>query len=70
MSPKPLYEGMDSDEPVTAVQRILFARPSIDPALPGPLAEVISACLEPDPTKRPQTAAEVARMIREAGELQ
>jgi eukaryotic-like serine/threonine-protein kinase len=68
LSPRPLYEGMDSDEPVTAVQRILFARPSVDLSLPGGLAEVVSACLELDPTRRPQTAAEVARLIREAGE--
>jgi serine/threonine protein kinase len=64
LSTVPLYEGLDADEPVTLVQRIVFGRPGVDPALPAELTEVISACLDPDPSRRPQTAAEVARMIR------
>jgi serine/threonine protein kinase len=67
LSINPLYEGMEGDEPVTAIQRILFGRPSVDPSLPANLASVVSACIEADPSRRPQTAAEVARMIRAAG---
>ena len=60
LSDRPLYTGIDRDEPVTAVQRIMFTRPDLDPALPGSAAEVIAACLAFDPAERPQTAAEVA----------
>jgi serine/threonine protein kinase len=67
LSINPLYEGMEGDEPVTAVQRILFGRPRVDPTLPADLARVVAACIEADPSRRPQTAAEVARMIRTPG---
>jgi serine/threonine protein kinase len=63
LSDRPLYPGIESDEPVTAVQRVLFTRPEIDKALPKDLVEVIRACLEPDPSARPQTAMEVAERI-------
>jgi tetratricopeptide (TPR) repeat protein len=36
----------------------------LNPDVPGPLAEVVRRCLEPDPRKRPSGAAEVARLLR------
>jgi eukaryotic-like serine/threonine-protein kinase len=60
LSPHPLFPGLDGDEPVTAVQRIMFTRPEIDRSLPDAVAEVISACLAPDGADRPPTAADVA----------
>jgi serine/threonine protein kinase len=70
LSTRPLYPGMDSDEPVTAVQRILFTRPEVDPSIPRPVAETIAACLDPDPGARPSTAEEVAdRLLAAKAEL-
>jgi eukaryotic-like serine/threonine-protein kinase len=62
-SDRPLFHGIDADEPVTAVQRMLFTRPEIDPALGPELAETVAACLDPDPEARPATAAEVAERL-------
>lgn len=60
---KPLYPGIENDEAVTAVQRILFTRPEPDPALPGALRAVVAACLAADPAERPGSALEVAERI-------
>jgi serine/threonine protein kinase len=66
LSDRPLYPGIWTDPPVTAVQRILFSRPDVDPDLPPEVAELIRSCLEPDPAARPATAEEVAGRLREA----
>jgi serine/threonine protein kinase len=66
-SERPLFAGIDSDAPVTAVQRLLFTRPEIDPDLDPELAETVAACLDPDPEARPATAAEVAERLAAAG---
>jgi len=63
LSDRPLYPGIEDDEPVTAVQRVLFTRPEIDPALDGPEVEIVRACLETDPATRPDTALEVAERL-------
>jgi serine/threonine protein kinase len=60
LSDRPIYPGIDGDEPVTAVQRIVFGQAEVDPDLPAGLAEVIVACLDHDPAARPVTAKEVA----------
>ncbi|HWE54962.1 MAG TPA: hypothetical protein VG435_05590 [Acidimicrobiales bacterium] len=65
LSDRPLYPGIEEDEPVTAVQRILFTRPETDPVLPAGIRELIGACLEPDPTDRPHTALEIADRLAE-----
>jgi serine/threonine protein kinase len=62
-SDRPLFHGIDGDEPVTAVQRVLFTRPDVDPELHPELAETVAACLDPDPDARPATAAEVAERL-------
>jgi serine/threonine protein kinase len=59
-SARPLFDGIDADPPVTAVQRLLFTRPEIDPDLHPELAQTVAACLNPDPDARPATAAEVS----------
>jgi eukaryotic-like serine/threonine-protein kinase len=66
LSERPLYPGIETDPPVTAVQRILFSRPEVDPDLPPEVAGLIRSCLEPDPAARPSTAEEVADRLHEA----
>jgi hypothetical protein len=66
LSPHPLFPGLDGDEPVTAVQRIMFTRPEIDSSLPDAVSEVISACLAADGADRPPTAADVADRLAAA----
>lgn len=58
-----LYPGLDADEPVTALQRVLYGRPRLDPALAGQLLDVIRACLAPDPSNRPSSALAVAESL-------
>lgn len=65
--PTPLYPGLDQDEPVTAVQRIIFSRPQVDLALPPALGRIVARCLERDPAARYQNAAELADAIEAAG---
>jgi serine/threonine protein kinase len=63
LSERPLYPGLPDDAPVTAVQRILFTRPEIDPSLPKDVTRVFMACLDPDPAARPVTAVEFADQL-------
>ena len=63
LTERPLYPGLPDDAPVTAVQRILFTRPEIDPSLPKDIAGVLMACLDPDPAARPVTAVEFADQL-------
>jgi serine/threonine protein kinase len=63
-----LYEGIEDDEPVTAVQRVLFSRPVVDQHLPRGVVDLVTACLEADPAARPTTALEVAERLRVLGE--
>lgn len=65
--PRPLYTGLDRDEPVTAIQRIIFSRPQPDPALPSAVGRIVSRCLERDPAARYQSATELADAIEAAG---
>lgn len=67
LSPRPLYPGIDKDAPVTAVQRVLFTRPSIDPDIPPRVARAIEACLAADPAVRPSTAAELSERLQGVG---
>lgn len=66
LSDRPPFKGIESDEPVTAVQRMLFTRPELDPDLPPVLAAAISVCLNPDPIARPSTAMELADRLAAA----
>jgi eukaryotic-like serine/threonine-protein kinase len=68
LSARPLHPGIDGDQPVTAVQRLLFTNPEVDPRLPRVLADVISSCLDADPAARPTTAAVLSELILGATE--
>jgi serine/threonine protein kinase len=60
LSSRPLYPGIDEDPGVTAVQRILFTRPEVDPTLPAGIAESLAACLADDPGERVLSADQLA----------
>ena len=63
LSDRPLFPGIESDEPVTAVQRVMFTRPEPDPSLPPPLRDLVDACLAADPADRPPSALAVAERL-------
>lgn len=67
LTSQPLYPGIDGEEPVPAVQRVLFERPVVDESLDRSIADLIRACLEIDPARRPPTAADVASTLRRNG---
>jgi serine/threonine protein kinase len=60
LSSRPLYQDVEDDQQVTAVQRILFTRPEIDPALPAGLVDTLSACVVDNPGERLRAADELA----------
>jgi serine/threonine protein kinase len=67
LSNRPLYPGIEGDALVTAVQRVIFTSPSVDPELPPGLAGILAACIAPDPANRPATAAELANRLGAVG---
>jgi serine/threonine protein kinase len=67
LSERPLYPGIDSDPGVTAVQRVLFTRPEIDPSLPAGIAVSMAACLADDPGERILSADEFADRLTSVG---
>jgi serine/threonine protein kinase len=69
LSARPLYRGIADDPDVTAVQRVMFTRPEIDPALPPEVVETLEACLADDPGERPMTAEELANRLSGVGVL-
>ena len=60
LAQRSLHPGLGTDDPLTAVQRVLFEPPSIDVRLPPDQAGLIASCLQPNPDDRPQTAEDVA----------
>jgi serine/threonine protein kinase len=67
LSSRPLYAGIESDPAVTAVQRVLFTRPEIDPSLPAGIADSLAACLADDPGERILSADEFADRLSAVG---
>lgn len=67
VGPAPLYPAMVDDQPVTAVQRVMFSQPEVSPATPGGLGDVLARCFDPDPALRPQTAKELSERLLECG---
>ena len=63
LTDRPLFPGIEEDEPVTAVQRVLLTRPEPDPAIASSLLDLIGACLAADPADRPPTALAVAERL-------
>ncbi len=60
-------DGIHGDLPerdaLAALRRVLAHPPTIAPALDAPTAALVTACLDPDPARRPPTAAAVADAI-------
>ena len=67
LSARPLYAAIESDPGVTAVQRVLFTRPEVDPALPAGIADSLAACLADDPGERLLSADEFADRLTAVG---
>jgi hypothetical protein len=65
LTDRPLYPGIEDDDPVSAVRRVLETPPEVDPAVPEPLAGTIASCLRPDPAERPVTAEQLAETLTE-----
>jgi len=63
LSTLPLYPGLARDQPVTAVQKVMFTRPVVDQDLPAWAGDLVASCLARDPTRRPSTALDVAEAI-------
>ena len=66
LTDQPLFAGIEDDEPVTAVQRVMLSRPEPDAALEPALRNLISACLTADPADRPSTASAIAEALAQA----
>ncbi len=62
----PLYRGLEREQAVTAVQKVLFGYPVVDTSVPSDLADVLEACFDRDPAKRPATALELAQRLEAA----
>jgi serine/threonine protein kinase len=58
-----LYGDLPPDNTMVAMRRVLSHEPEVAASLPGPIRDVISAAIDPDPTVRPATAAELAERI-------
>ena len=66
LSKRPLFAGIEDDEPVTAVQRVMLSRPEPDPEIGLGLRDLIAACVAADPADRPPTALTVAGYLSRA----
>jgi serine/threonine protein kinase len=62
---RPVHPALAGDQVVTGVQRVLVERPALDASLPAPVAEVIGACLAPNPVDRPESAAALAERLEQ-----
>jgi serine/threonine-protein kinase len=60
LAQRSLHPGLSTDDPLTAVQRVLFEPPAIDVRLPPDQAAVVASCLQPNPDDRPPSAEDVA----------
>lgn len=58
-----VYGDLGTSEPLLLVRTILARRPEVGAAVPRPFATVIADSLDPDVSKRPRTAAELAHRI-------
>lgn len=60
---KGVYGELPDNDPLLAVRRVLSTPPALDPSLSDGEAEIIRTCLDPDPSARFRTAADLARAI-------
>lgn len=58
-----VYGDLPDNDPLLAVRRVLSTPPSLDPSLSDAEAEIIRRCLDPDPSSRYHTAADLADAI-------
>jgi serine/threonine protein kinase len=64
-----VYPHLEGEHPVTAVQRIMFTRPSLDSRLPPTVAPIIARCVERDPGDRWAGAGELSDHLTEAASI-
>ncbi|MFN0090456.1 MAG: protein kinase domain-containing protein [Acidimicrobiales bacterium] len=64
---RPIFGDLPTDNAAMAIRRVLREAPDLDPALEPADRALIAACLAPDPTDRPATAAQLADRLAEAG---
>jgi serine/threonine protein kinase len=55
-----LHPGLSDDDPLTAVQRVLFEPPVVDPRLPPRQAAVVMSCIRANPEDRLASAEDLA----------
>ncbi len=58
-----LYGELPDRDPLLALRKVLNGTPTVDPSLAPAEAELVAACLAPDPADRPATAEIVADRI-------
>ena len=66
LSDRALFKGIEEDEPVTAVQRVMLSKPETAPDFGPGLRDLIVACLAADPADRPPTAQAFAGYLARA----
>jgi serine/threonine protein kinase len=60
---KGLFGDIPDDQPMMAMRAVLAGSPKMDPSLKPEEAALIKACIDPDLSRRPRTALEVADKI-------
>lgn len=60
---KGMFGDIPADQPMMAMRAVLAGSPKMDPSLPPEEAALIKACIDPDLSRRPRTAQEVADRI-------
>jgi serine/threonine protein kinase len=58
-----LYGPLPETDPLLGIRKVLSSTPQLSPRLSPPEAQVIAACLSPDPAERPHTSAELADRV-------
>jgi serine/threonine protein kinase len=58
-----VYGDLPRDDPLLSVRKVLTAQPVLSERLRPGERDVVAACLEPEPERRPATAAELADRI-------
>ncbi len=58
-----MFGDIPADKPMMAMRAVLAGSPKVDPSLGSVEAMLIKACVDPDLSRRPRTALEVAERI-------
>jgi serine/threonine protein kinase len=58
-----LYGPLPDTDPLLGIRKVLSSTPQLSPRLSAAEAEVVRACLAPDPADRPPTAAALAERV-------